>query len=826
MLQKLPDDPAKPAGSEPRNVFVVTVIKEQLQKLGGAVYIRVKINGKVVFALLDTGCEHSLAGSKCLQDIELSPSKDVLHAANGTEIPVLGLATVVLESDSFKSTTTFLVSDLVSEVILGNDWLEQEDCMWVFRKKCLTVNGLASKLYIRNAVKHRVRRMYATDDVDIPARELTAVPTRVIWTSVGDDTTTFMSEPHSMDEGMVVARTVIDPKTFEAMMPVVNLTHLAYRVAKGTFIGEAVPVDAFTEATSTGPGLPPPKTAASVDHVKLLTDGFTAELTPEQRDRAVTLIRDNASLFSTSEFDIGRTDLIKHTIDTGEHKPFKQQLRRHPWSHQDVIDQHVDKMLQTGVISPTVSPWASNVVLVKKASGDLRFCVDFRQLNRLTVKDSYPLSRIDSCMDALGRAKFFSTLDLRSGYWQVELDKDSSEKTAFVTRKGVYKFNVLAFGLSNAPAIFQRLMDMLLIGLNWQICLAFLDDVIVISSTFDEHLDRLNQVFARFKAANLKLNAGKCHLLQKAVRFLGSIVSENGIAPDPEKIQTLKDWPVPNDLKQVQSFVAFAGYYRRHIEHFTDHARPLHRLSCKDTPFLWGDNEQKAFETLRDKLMSAPVVKAPLPDGLFILDTDASDEGLGACLQQEQGPNKDVFVIAYASKSIQESERNYCTTRKELLAIVFGLKKFRPFLLGRKFLLRTDHAALTSLLKTPEPVGQQARWLDLLAEYPMDVQHRAGKQHINADVLSRRPCDRTVTDKPCAQKQCPRGEPALYCPADEVDVPGCRQEVITTVRPVVERGVKTKETIREATFDTEQPVVPRHGHLTDSGRPVVLGPGP
>src|SRR5271165_3571642 len=368
-------------------------------------------------------------------------------------------------------------------------------------------------------------------------------------------------------------------------------------------------------------------------------------------------------------------------------------------------------------------------------------------------------------------------------------------------------------------------MDMLLIGLNWQICLAFLDDVIIMSSSFDEHLDRLSQVFARFKSANLKLNAGKCPILQKEVKFLGSIVSGNGIAPDPDKIQALKDWPVPSDLKQVQSFVAFAGYYRRHIEHFTDHARPLHRLSCRDVLFTWGENEQKSFDTLRAKLMSAPVVKAPLSDGLFILDTDASDEGLGACLQQEQGPNKDVFVIAYASKSIQESERNYCTTRKELLAIVFGLKKFRPFLLGRKFLLRTDHAALTSLLKTPEPVGQQARWLDLLVEYPMDVQHRAGKQHINADALSRRPCDRSVSDKPCAQKQCPRGEPALYCPADEVDVPGCRQEVITTVRPVVERGVKSKESISEVTFDTEHTAVPHDDHLADSGQSVALGQG-
>jgi hypothetical protein len=228
-------------------------------------------------------------------------------------------------------------------------------------------------------------------------------------------------------------------------------------------------------------------------------------------------------------------------------------------------------------------------------------------------------------------------LDLCSGYWQVELDKESSEKTAFVTRRGIYKFNdVLAFGLPNVPVIFQRLMDLVLLGLNWQICLAFLDDVIVMSSTFEQHLERLKQVFDRFRGANLKLNAGKCHLMQEKVKFLGRIISEARIAPDPEKIRAVTEWPVPTDLKQVCSFVALASYYRKHIQHFTDIARPLHRLTCKDTQWMWGSEQQQAFEELKEQLSTAPIVKVPLPEGQFILDTDASDEGLGTALQQEQ----------------------------------------------------------------------------------------------------------------------------------------------------------------------------------------------
>ena len=224
------------------------------------------------------------------------------------------------------------------------------------------------------------------------------------------------------------------------------------------------------------------------------------------------------------------------------------------------------------------------------------------------------------------------------------------------------------------------------------------------SSTFEQHLERLQQVFERFRGANLKLNAGKCHLIQEKVKFLGSIVSRDGIAPDPEKVRAIKEWPVPTDLKQVRGFVALASYYRKHIAHFADIARPLHRLSCKDTPWVWGEEQQRAFEELKEKLCTAPLVKAPLPEGKFVLDTDASVEGLGAVLHQEQ---EGVVVInAYASQGLRKEEKKYCMTRKELLAIVYGLKQFRPFLLGPEFLLRMDHTALTSLLKTPEPVGQ------------------------------------------------------------------------------------------------------------------------
>jgi hypothetical protein len=213
----------------------------------------------------------------------------------------------------------------------------------------------------------------------------------------------------------------------------------------------------------------------------------TANVTNEEKKKLKALLEENRDVFSLSEFDIGRTGLVKHYIDTGNARPFQQQLRRHPIAHLDAIDAQVDTLVKTGMASPSMAPWASNVVLVKKSDGSLRFCIDYRQLNQLTVKDSFPLPRIDTCFDALGGAKYFSSLDLRSGYWQVENDPATADKTTFITRRGAFKFNVLPFGLSNAPAIFQRLMNLVLQGLTWEACLVFIDDILVMSTTFQQH---------------------------------------------------------------------------------------------------------------------------------------------------------------------------------------------------------------------------------------------------------------------------------------------------------------------------------------------------
>ena len=475
-------------------------------------------------------------------------------------------------------------------------------------------------------------------------------------------------------------------------------------------------------------------------HIKPILDGVEAALMPEEKTRFEELLRQYTDVFSQGEWDLGRTTVVRHEIDTQGARPIRQPLRRQPLSRLLYIDEEVDTLLKNKVIEPSMSPWASNVVVVGKKDGSLRFCIDYRRLNDATVKDAYPLPKIQDCLDALGNARIFSAVDLRSGYHQVELDESAKDKTSFITRRGTFRFTTMPFGLANAPATFQRLMDMVLSGLNFMMCLVYLDDIVIFSRTVEEHLERLELLFERLRGANLKLKPSKCQFFKHEIVFLGHVVSAQGVSTDPEKVAAVRDWPVPTNVSEVRSFVGLCSYYRRYVRDFAQIAAPLHRLTGKRAVFEWSVECQAAFETLKERLITAPILAVPTDDGQYILDTDASDVSIGAVLSQIQDSQEQ--VIAYASRTLSGPELNYSATRRELLAVVTYMKHFRMYLLGpREFVVRTDHSALQWLRRMPDPVGQNARWLEAMEEYlPFTVEHRAGLKHSNADALSRRPC--------------------------------------------------------------------------------------
>ena len=452
------------------------------------------------------------------------------------------------------------------------------------------------------------------------------------------------------------------------------------------------------------------------------------------------MLHQYGDIFSAFKGDVGRTGLVKHKIDTGNARPIKQPPRRLPFAKREIEKAEVEKMLKQGIIQPSTSPWASPVVLVGKRDGTTRFCVDYRKLNEVTLKDAYPLPRPDDLIDSLADAKWFSTMDLSSGYWQVEMDPESRAKTAFATsRNGLFEFSVMAFGLANAPSTFERLMEGVLKNLAWEECLVYLDDIISFGTTFEQELARLMRIFDRLRAANLKLKPSKCHFFQTGVDFLGHHVSRDGVHTSQDKTEAVRDWPVPRNVKEVKSFYGLCTYYRKFVQNFAQIARPLTNLVRKNEKFHWTPECQQAFEGLKEALTTAPVLAYPRPDGDLILDTDASQFAVGSVLSQRQ-PDGQVRVVAYASKILNSHERRYCTTRKEMLAVVTALRKFKTYLWGRPILLRTDNAAVNYMLHIKEPEGQLARWLEELGCYNLQVTHRPGRSHGNADALSRRPC--------------------------------------------------------------------------------------
>ena len=478
------------------------------------------------------------------------------------------------------------------------------------------------------------------------------------------------------------------------------------------------------------------------------------DLEAAEQEKLAELLRRHEAVFSKSDDDIGYCDKIKHTIPTVDDVPVKVPHYRIPPSRWNEVREYIQKALARGVIRESSSPYAAPVVLVKKPDGSLRLCVDYRALNAKTRKDAYPLPRIDEALTVLKGAKYFCSLDLAHGYNQVGVDERDVEKTAFrVGTGGLYEYLRMPFGLCNAPGTFMRLMDQNFGDLNFQMILIYLDDILVFGSTFDETIKRLDLVFSRLHALNLKVKSKKCHLFFRKLRFLGHLVSEDGISPDPEKVRAVQEWSRPVNEKQLRGFLGLAGYYRRFIQGFAKIASPLHALiggpskkrptvQVRSGPFKasWLDAQEQAFEELKRSLVSAPVLGHPDFRQPFILEVDASFHGLGAVLSQEQDGSK--VVIGYASRSLRPHERNmenYSSRKLELLALKWAMtEKFRDFLLGTKVTVYTDNNPVSHLQTSSKVSATELHWITDLAQFDYTIKYRSGKSNTNADSLSRK----------------------------------------------------------------------------------------
>ena len=763
--------------------------------IGMSAFVCVTLCGKECDLLIDSGAAVTVISIKLWTKLPVSEKPELtspngtikLEAANNELIPVKGIATVNIHIGDQSFEWEVYVADIDDDGILGYDFLYYHDCNLSARQG-LTIGGRKVKCKI-NGVPN-VNKVTLAHNTTIPAYSECVVQGNVINSSVKlgklamiEPVEIVRDSTADMYDGLILGRTLIDTRTsgcgndLRVPVRVLNMTTEDIELRANMNIGYLHEVESVVQLDKAeysdmdqacrtysicklhqvhgiheveGGG---DCASGKVPHndwcvdLQKLYERAAGKWDDTQAKTIEDLLNKHESTFARSADDYGRTKVIQHSIDTGNAKPVRQPPRRPPKAFEAEEEEIIEKQLKAGVIQESTSPWASPLVFVRKKDGTTRCCVDYRLVNKVTEDSAaWVLPKVGDCLDCLDGAKLFSTLDLQAGYWQIEVKPEDRPKTAFISsRRGLYEYITMPFGLCNAPSTFQRCMELVMKGLQWKTLLIYLDDVIIYSSTFDEHIKRLDEALTRLGDAGLKLKPSKCELFQESVVFLGHLVTPEGVKPDPGKVEAVHTWPIPRNVTGVRAFLGLCSYYRRFIRGFAHIAAPLNRLLEAGKVFDWNDDCQEAFETLKSKLTGDELMSYPDNEGLYILDTDASNTGIGATLSQlkwcEEAQQHVEKPIAYASLSMTKTQRRYCTTRRELLAIVTFTHKFRYYLLGRRFLIRTDHSALRWLISFKEPTDQMARWLELLTQYNFHMEHRAGKKHGNADALSRRDCD-------------------------------------------------------------------------------------
>ena len=422
-------------------------------------------------------------------------------------------------------------------------------------------------------------------------------------------------------------------------------------------------------------------------------------------------------------------------LETGS-KPVMGPLYKLSVAELAEMKKQLTKALDNGYIRPSISPWGSPVLFTKKKDGGLRMCIDYRALNKKTIKNQVPIPRIDEVWDQVGGAKYFSTLDLKDGYHHIRMREKDIEKTAFRTRYGQFEYLVTPFGLTGAPGCFQTLMNNIFRPHIDEFVLVYIDDILVYSKTKEEHLEHLEIALKLLREHEVYCKLSKCHFFQKEVEYLGHIISEEGIKVNPKKVSAVLDWESPKNVKQIQSFLGFCNYYRKFVKDFSKIAYPLTELTKKDKKFVWTSKEQNSFDELKKAMTETPVLRCADPKLPYEVTADASDTGLGGVLTQTDDTG--TRPVAYTSRKLSDAEQRYSTPEKELLAIIHALQAWRPYLHGTKFCILTDHHPLKYLDTQKSLSRKQARWVEFMQEFNYEINYIKGKSNIVADALSRK----------------------------------------------------------------------------------------
>uniref|UniRef100_A0A1B6DI21 RNA-directed DNA polymerase n=1 Tax=Clastoptera arizonana TaxID=38151 RepID=A0A1B6DI21_9HEMI len=575
--------------------------------------------------------------------------------------------------------------------------------------------------------------------------------------------------PYVHSKGLEIPQCIVNVINGEALCPIINNTMKDIKITPKTL--EIEPLKNF-EIIGT-PSENNEKLGANFNSVSYKNNKLnqaklrTDHMNSEEKREILKLLKEYSDIFHNENNNLTFTNQIKHVIRTSDEIPVYTRNYRYPEIYRKEVNVQIQDMLKQKIIRPSRSPWNSPIWIVPKkkdASNKQRFrlVIDFRGLNAKTIDDRFPLPNITDILDRLGRSQYFTTLDLASGFHQVEMHPDSVEKTAFSTETGHYEFLRMPFGLKNSPPTFQRIMNNILRGIQNETCLVYLDDIIIYSTHLQEHIKRLREVFDRLRKANFKIQIDKAEFLRKEVAYLGHIVTPDGVKPNPDKIKAIKNYPIPKTTKQIKGFLGLLGYYRKFIKDFAKITKPF--TNCLKSGATIDINNQEylnCFEICKNILCNEPLLQYPDFEKEFILTTDASNFAIGAILSQQK--NGSDLPVAYASRTLNKSETNYSAIEKELLAIVWATKYFRPYLFGRKFKVYTDHKPLQWLFSVKEPNSKLLRWRLKLEEFDYEIKYKNGKLNKNADALSR--IQLNITEKKIPYS---KGSDEEECDLDEI----------------------------------------------------------
>ena len=708
--------------------------------------------------LLDSGATVSILAKEVYDEI---PQEDrpatvdtdyVLRTSNGSSIKNYGTVKLCVDIQGVITEEEFWVCDTDSTCILGIPFMEKANVVLDIGRQRAFLQNKSIRLHdIRG--KPLLSKVVAEHTVHIPPRQEIVVPGKVCSKRAKNSHGMAYLEPAmctTRKSRALIARIVVDCNEPRVPVRLFNPGDETITVFKNATMGvlsevcDTLPTGQMTSLNihkTTECKIHPVNSdyAKVPEHIQELYDRSSRELVDNDRKLLKNLLIDFSDIFSKDSNDIGRTNWVKHDIDTGTEAPFRQRPRRLPIAQQEALREQIHDLKARGLITNSASPWASNVILVRKKDSSWRLCVDYRGVNAKTkIRDPYLLPRIDATLDALAGSKYYCTLDMASSYHQCELTERAKARSAFVTSFGHYQWEVMPFGLMNGPGTFQRLMDRVLEGVPFEVAHCYLDDLIVHGKTVAECIVRLRLIFERLRAAGLKLKPKKCFMFQEQVLFLGHIISGEGVACDPEKIAAVKRWCAPKTVKQLRTFIGTVAYYKRFVKDFAEICKPLYDLTKKGAKFVWSTECEKAFQTLKGELTSAPIMAYPQPGVRYIVDTDSSGFAIGSVLSQVQDGLE--RVISYGSRVLKPAEQRYCARRRELLAIVDSAIHYRPYLYGQEVLFRTDHFSLQFLRTLKNPNEQLSRWIEKLEEFNYTIEVRPGAKHANADGLSRYGC--------------------------------------------------------------------------------------